>query len=167
MQESTRRQSIAGAGLDALVSGSVAALLSTLVTSWASQRETGHPASGTNATSHWVWGRRAFRQDQAALRYTLVGYLIHHASSIWWAAVHTAWLQRANGRGRLAKAIAVTAAAYVVDYRVVPRRLTPGFEARLSTPMVGLIYAAFAVGLAVARVTRTPIPPQPSSRSGG
>ena len=50
-----------------------------------------------------------------------------------------------------AAAGAVTAAAVAcfVDYRLTPRRLTPGFEHRLSSKALLAVYACFAVGLAI------------------
>jgi hypothetical protein len=41
----------------------------------------------------------------------------------------------------------VTAGAYVVDYHLVPKRLTPGFEERLSPGALALVYAALGVSL--------------------
>jgi hypothetical protein len=43
----------------------------------------------------------------------------------------------------------VTALAAVVDLAIVPKRLTPGFEQRLTRPSITLVYAGFAVGLAL------------------
>ena len=39
--------------------------------------------------------------------------------------------------------------AYVVDYHVVPRRLTPGFELRVPRRALAAVYGALAVGLAL------------------
>ena len=46
-----------------------------------------------------------------------------------------------------ADAVAATAVAAVVDLAIVPRRLTPGFERRLSARSLALVYGALAVGL--------------------
>jgi len=56
----------------------------------------------------------------------------------------------------LAKAAATAALAAVVDYRVAPKRFRPGFEVQLSKPSLVLVYAAFAAGLAIASMRRTP-----------
>lgn len=139
----------------AVVKGSVASILSTAFISALSLIETGHPASGTNATSHWIWKRKAFHQLRPKLRYTMNGYLIHHASSLWWAAFYEVWLQRAPGQHRLSKAAAIALLAVVVDYGLVPQRLTPGFEKHLSLASLVLIYAAFTLGLAIAPHTKS------------
>jgi hypothetical protein len=45
---------------------------------------------------------------------------------------------------------AVTSAlACVVDFKMTPKRLTPGFEHRLSRKALGGTYLLFAVGLAI------------------
>jgi hypothetical protein len=43
-----------------------------------------------------------------------------------------------------AAAGATATLAYAVDYHVVPKRLTPGFEAHLSGRSMFYVYAAFA-----------------------
>ncbi len=45
--------------------------------------------------------------------------------------------------------VATAGIAYVVDFYVVPKRLTPGFEKRLSNRSLLGIYAALAAGLMI------------------
>jgi hypothetical protein len=135
----------------ALVSGTVASIASTVVLTVAVQLTGKPPASGTNATSQWVWGRSAWWVRRADLRHTAVGYLIHHASSVWWALAFealNAWRPPARHREVLLRASAVSATAALVDYRLIPKRLTPGFEAHLGRKAITCVYAAFAAGLA-------------------
>jgi hypothetical protein len=92
------------------------------------------------------------------MRYTAAGYAIHHASSVFWACFFERALlgRRAPAPSRVAATAAVTTiAAYFVDYRVVPQRLTPGFESRLPLQDRALVYAAFAVGLGLGACLRT------------
>jgi hypothetical protein len=42
----------------------------------------------------------------------------------------------------------VAAAAYIIDYHLIPKRFTPGFEKRVSGKSLTAIFAALAVGLA-------------------
>ena len=54
------------------------------------------------------------------------------------------------GRAEAAlRAAVVSAAAYVTDYHLVPRRLTPGFELRLRRLALLPIYVSLALGLMV------------------
>ncbi len=134
----------------ALCSGSCASLCSTLAISWLSHRRTRATAAATNATSQWLWGGEAHRQDRVSVRHTLAGYLIHHASSLFWAIAFERLRRGRRDRPRMAAlATATSAVAYAVDYHVVPRRLSPGFDRRLHGRDLAVIYASFALGLAV------------------
>jgi hypothetical protein len=134
-------------------SGSVASLLCTLVVTVLGRGRRNAPARGTNATSHWVWGHRAIRRSSPSLRYTAFGYAIHHASSMFWAIGFERWrLARGLPLARHPAAVAATVAtaAWVVDYKVVPKRLTPGFEHHLSRRGLAGAYVAFGAGLLMA-----------------
>jgi hypothetical protein len=72
----------------ALVSGSSASILSTAALMAGGQRDCASVFAPVNAVSHWLWKDRAIRQDRPSLRYTLVGYGIHHAMSILWAITY-------------------------------------------------------------------------------
>ena len=137
----------------AIGSGSSGALLSTLALAVAGRVETGSFVAPTNAISHWIWGDRAARHDEASVRYTLVGYVTHHVASIFWALFYERWFGRAKDRGDVSTAIAgaatVSALACVVDYQLTPRRLQPGYEMRLSRSSLAVVYSAFGIGLAV------------------
>lgn len=132
-----------------LVSGSIASLASTLMASCLGWRHSGAASAATNSTSQWVWGETARRRYAPSARYTALGYAIHHASSIFWAGFFEYATRREHRAPRIAAAAAATAAtAYVVDYHLVPRRLTPGFDSHLPAGAMFATYAAFGAGLA-------------------
>ena len=141
----------------ALLSGSAASVLSTAALAARGRSESGSAPAPINAVSHWYWGDRATRVDQTRIKYTVPGYLTHHAMSIFWAVVFEKVFA---GRSRrkpvsVAAASAATAAmACFVDYQMTPRRFTPGFEHRLSKMSLLLVYAAFAAGLALTDLAR-------------
>lgn len=78
----------------ALFSGSVASLSSKLLVLLRSKIEAGKAARGANDISHWVWDEHARRQKDFSWRYTATGYVIHHASSVFWATFFEAILAR-------------------------------------------------------------------------
>jgi len=135
--------------LHALGSGSAASLASTALVSLRSRQRAGTLPAGTNAASQWVWGEPARRANGWSLRHTLLGFAIHHASSVMWAAGYEAWGRKRPSDPALLRGAGMAALAYVVDYHVVPRRLSPGFENRIGATGVAATYAAFAVGLAL------------------
>jgi hypothetical protein len=131
----------------ALVSGTLAAAAVTLVASLAARRTTGSSAAALNATSHFLWGDRAARKNGYSMRYTGVGYAANYGASIFWALFYEALGRKRTAAQALRDGALVSAGAYVTDYHIVPRRLTPGFELRLSGKALACIYLALALGL--------------------
>lgn len=137
----------------AMVSGTAASLLSTVVLALAGKAERNAPAGPLNGPSQWIFGRRAAYQTSPSLKHTLTGFLIHHASAMGWAILHERFLGRNKAAQtparRLRNAAITAAAANFVDYKLTPKRLQPGFEAQLSKKSLFTVYAAFGLGLAV------------------
>lgn len=135
-----------------MVPGALASVASAAVLALCSGKESGHVFAGTNAISHWLWGDKALRKNAPSWKYTLVGYGIHHASSLMWASLFeqaaASVLARKSARTTLAASAAATAVACFVDYQLTPRRLRPGFEERVSRGSLALVYTAFGLGLA-------------------
>ncbi|HLS81405.1 MAG TPA: hypothetical protein VK025_08380 [Steroidobacter sp.] len=144
------------AARQALVSGTLASVLSTGVLMWLGGRRLGRPAAPTNATSHWLWGdEESFQADELSLRHTGVGYATHHASAVMWAMLLERWLARTPHptSARIVRdAALISALAAFVDYQLTPRRLRPGFEARLPTHSLVGVFAALGVGLATGAI---------------
>jgi len=133
-----------------LLNSAVATAATSGASSWFAFRETGHPAAALNATSHILWGDDAASKDKADLRHTLVGAVINAAAMVSWASVQQLLFPRARGPlSALGIGATVSGLAYVTDYYLVPRRLTPGFEKRLSPPALGAVYAVLAAALGV------------------
>ncbi|KWT94077.1 MULTISPECIES: hypothetical protein [unclassified Variovorax] len=152
-QVEKRADAALGAALrTGLIAGAMASVVSTVALALAGRRETGSAVAPTNAISHWLWGGEALAVDRPTLRHTAVGYAIHHLSSTFWAVLY-AWLHGNRQDAQtvpkaMAGATVASALACLVDYKATPKRLTPGFEHRLSTGAMALVYGAFAVGLA-------------------
>ena len=133
------------------LSGTLAAAAVTLVASIASRRATGSYASALNATSHFLWGDRAARRHAYSWKYTGIGFAANYGASVFWALFYELLGRgkRRSAKRALRDGALVSGLAYVVDYHVVPKRLTPGFELRLPGRALGGIYTALAVGLAL------------------
>jgi hypothetical protein len=158
---------------DGMVSGSVASLTSAAVLAIGSRIETGHAPATVNATSHWVWGDEAALHNGVSSDYTGLGMLIHHGASVFWAVIYERLAGEAAERGSpglpgvpgvpgltgspypaLAAGLVGAGVASFVDYLCVPKRLTPGFEFRLSRPAIAAGYLAFGAGLAATSLLR-------------
>lgn len=129
-----------------LLRGLTCAAATTTTVGLLSTRHTGQPAAALNAVSHMLWGERAFRVDRADLSHTLVGMLLNAGAMLSWSTVHELLPKPRSPFVRVAKAASVSALAYVTDYHVVPKRLTPGFEERLPPSALALVYVALGLG---------------------
>jgi hypothetical protein len=135
----------------AIATGSLAGLATTAAVALCGARETGSGAAPINATSHVLWGDEAGTADAVDIKHTLPGVLINTGAGIFWALVHELVLGRAKNRDRataIASGVAVAGLAYVVDYHLIPRRLTPGWELRLPRRSVALGFVALGAILA-------------------
>lgn len=146
-------------GLSALVTGTVASVVSTGALALLATAEGKGPLQPTNATSHWLHGDEAARHRRPDAAHTLVGYGTHHASAVFWALPFEIWLAsrppRSTG-GLLRDACAMAAIAAAVDYGITPKRLTPGWELVLSRRSLWATFGAMALGLAAgAALSRT------------
>lgn len=139
---------------EGLATGGVASIASALVLAACGRRDNGRAAAPVNAVSHWIWHPEAFAHDEASLRHTLTGYLVHHGASVFWGTLHARAFGWREAAAQPVPAIAVgltaAAAACFVDLRLTPDRLTPGFEHRLSARSLAVTYASFGLGLAIA-----------------
>lgn len=137
---------------NAMVSGTTASFFSTISLGILGKHELDRAAAPVNGPSQWIWGRQAPFKNRFSWQYTVVGYVIHHAASVFWATFYEKyrgqWGPTESTRSLIVPAIVTTATAYVVDFYVVPKRFAPGFEQRLSKDALLIVYGIFALGLA-------------------
>ena len=143
-----------------LLSGTSASILSTVALLLFGRKESTSAVAPVNAISHWYWGDDAIRRSRPSIKYTVPGYLTHHAMSIFWATlferVFGLGLERSTGSAMAASATTAAVACFV-DYQLTPKRLTPGFEHRLSRKALFVVYAGFAAGLALTALVRASV----------
>lgn len=124
----------------------------TALTAWLGKRETGSAAAPFNATSHIVHGEEAVRHDEPSAKYTLTGVLLNAGAMAAWSGIQELafgrWARKGTPARALASGAATSVLAYVTDYYVVPKRLTPGFEKRLSKKAMLATYVGLALALA-------------------
>ncbi len=138
--------------LSTLGTAALATAATTVATSLLGRREVGSAAAPLNATSHILWGDSAAERDGFDLSHTVVGATLNAGAMLAWAAVQEAllgpWTRRGGVARAVASGVATSAIAYVTDYHLVPKRLTPGFEKRLSGGALAAVYASLAASLA-------------------
>ncbi|MEZ2409049.1 hypothetical protein AB6806_19770 [Bosea sp. RCC_152_1] len=131
----------------AALSGTAVSLASTIALALAAKAEGRHPVRPTNATGHWVRGDEAAASRAFDAKHTLLGFATHEGASIFWAAIFQALRKLGPNRPASVDAIGVSALAAFVDYLVVPKRLTPGWEKVVTPPSIGLAYGVMALAL--------------------
>lgn len=112
-----------------------------------------------NDIAHIFYDREAFEEAASTcnarniLRYTLPA-MAWNTFALWgWAVAHEMLSNRSRGGGlarSLGAGAVVSLVAYVVDYKLVSPRWTPGIEAHLSGRSLFVAYVALALGLALA-----------------
>jgi len=143
---------------DAVVSGSVACAATAAMAAWRGTRDGNSAMAPINATSHVLWGPSAADVHVADLKHTASGLLINEGAGVFWAALYERLFGADADKGNAVRALAgggiVAAIAYVTDYHLVPKRLTPGWEERISGRSLALVYAALALSLPVRGLLR-------------
>ena len=135
----------------ALTSGAVASATSTVALALLARAEGQGVLQPVNSTSHWKNGEQAASFRGADLTHTAVGYVTHHAATVFWAVLFERWVGARRPAGALAlmpDALVLSAIAAAVDYGATPKRFTPGWEFVLSKRAMGIAYLAMAAGLA-------------------
>lgn len=136
---------------DVARTGAIASAATTLAVAALGHTEDGEAVAPVNAVSHIAWGDEAARQTGVSMKYTLTGLVLNAAAVTSWAMIYHALFggRKITPVAAATGAVATSALAYATDYHVVPERLTPGFEKRLSNRSLALTYGVLAAGLMV------------------
>jgi hypothetical protein len=137
---------------NALLSGTIASAVNGAVLALLARAEGASAVQPINATSHWLHGDDAGKVTDIDARHTGTGLATHHAACVFWAALFETIRSAAPDAGlsRIVRdAAAVSVVAAIVDYGIVPRRLTPGWEEPLPIRSVAGGFAGLALGLAI------------------
>ena len=112
----------------------------------------GKPAlAPVNASSHWLWGDKAGRQTEADLEHTGIGGATNICAGLMWGGLLGAHFQRRRPTsvGIVRDGAVMGAIAGLLDYGLLPRRLSPGWELVLSGRSVVLGMASMAAGAVI------------------
>lgn len=131
-------------------SGLCAGLAALAALAVAAGRRNRSPWRPINATSHWIHGPRSGSVSRPDLAHTGTGFTTHMLASFWWALPFSAMIGRSarpSPSRVVAAAAGTTALAALVDYGLVPKRLTPGWELALPKSDLMMAYVAMGLGL--------------------
>lgn len=141
-----------------LVNTAVTSLATSAALALFSKRELKRPAAAMNAVSHIFWGDKAFKRNEADWQHTFIGAALNSSAMMSWSAVGELLPRPRSLWGAARNGILVSAAAYVTDFYLVPKRMTPGFEERLSQRALWSIYATLAGAYALSAALSRPRP---------
>jgi len=139
-----RKIAIAGLKTGAILSATTLAAIML-----AGRRETGAPWSAVNAICHIVDGDDVSQPSDFSTRESVLGAALNSSIMFAWAGLYEAALVMSGKSGGVVPAAAAATAAYVIDYKLVPPRFTPGIEKKVSRGSVAAIYAVLGVTLAL------------------
>lgn len=108
----------------------------------------GAPLQPLNTVAHVLVGSRAFYVRGLDPLVTPAGMLVHVVSLVAWGMLFSLASGRARVAGAWVIAFLFATVVAVIDFVVLPERLSPGFEAMLSTGEVIVVYGVMAVAMA-------------------
>lgn len=115
----------------------------------AGRAENGTAWPAINAVAHMVRGDAALEVDRFQPAVSLPALALNAASVSTWMLLYRLAFGRTRWPRSLLTGLLGALVAYTVDYRLVPKRLTPGFEKYLSSRGVALIYAVLGLCFAL------------------
>ena len=137
---------------NAVVAGSIVCVATLVAVALRGRADSGSAVAPINASSHVIYGPEAASADVPDVRHTVPGFAINAGACVFWATIYEGLFGRAARRRpgvALLGGPAVAALAYLVDYHLVPKRLTPGWEERVSGRSLAMIFGAMALSLPV------------------
>ena len=137
-----------------LKTGIILSATTTVATIIASLAETGKPWAATNAIAHIVDGDDVEQPTNFDLRATSIGLGINATAMLAWAVLFEAGSEIAKIEPDAPTGFAAATAAWVIDYKLVPKRLTPGVEKHLTFGPILAIYAVLGTTLALSSLWR-------------
>lgn len=141
---------------DGAIIGVMAGVATAVTAAARGRKDSGSAVAPVNATSHVLWGDRAASVEKPTVRNTATGLLINIGAAVFWATMLEKFfglVMNRRGWRAIAWAAPVTAmVAYVTDYKLVPRRLTPGYEKRVSRKSLYGIYVVLGAAMAAGAV---------------
>jgi len=142
----------------AVSSGAVTAVATAGSASVAGAHDTGSAVAPVNATSQLAWGEGAGDFEGVDARHTLLGLVLNAGACVFWATFYERYFGRAADRGDVGTALLgggiVAAAAYVTDHHIGPKRLSPGWDRRMSGRSLAATYGMLAISLTLRGLLR-------------
>ena len=122
----------------------------------ASDKENNAPWAALNSVAHIVDGDQKEQPMAYSPRESWLGIGVNGTAMCAWGVIYEGALLVTKTKSSVFTALLGTTAAYLIDYKVVPKQFTPGIENRLSHSSVLAAYAAIALGFALSPLWNRP-----------
>jgi hypothetical protein len=101
-----------------------------------------------NPTCHMIDGDDKLYGDNFDKRDTLLGLALIKSAMAFWVVLYRLFNRSTRAPKSFLTGSLMAAFAYIVDYYIVPKRYTPGFEQKLSGKAMFFTYCALALAIA-------------------
>ena len=118
----------------------------------ASDKENGSPWAALNCVAHIVDGDAKEQPNDYSPRESRLGIFVNGTAMSAWGVLYEGALLVTKIKSSPLTALLATAAAYFIDYKVVPKQFTPGIEKRLSHRSVLLAYGAMVIAFTLSPI---------------
>lgn len=115
----------------------------------ASDKENNAHWAALNCVAHIIDGDEKEQPTAYSPRESWLGIGVNGTAMCAWGVIYEGALLVTKTRSNVFTALLGTAAAYLIDYKVVPPQFTPGIEKRLTRNSVLVAYASIALGFAL------------------
>jgi hypothetical protein len=116
----------------------------------------GAPLQPLNTVAHILIGSRAFYVLSAHPLVTPAGILVHASSLVGWGVIFSLALARLRGAPVWVLGILFAGVVALIDFVVLPERLSPGFETILTRGEVAVVFGVMAVAMTLS-ASRLPV----------
>lgn len=139
-----------------LKTGLALSLTTTAAILLASAKENKSPWAALNCVAHIIDGDDKEQPTQFSPRETGLGLAVNATAMVLWGVLYEGTLAVTKMPSTPLAAALATTVAYAVDYKVVPKRFTPGIEKRLGPLFILAAYAVLGATLAASRLWNRP-----------
>jgi hypothetical protein len=133
--------------LDGVITGLAGAAATTATIAALGQAKEGSPWTPFNAIAHMFFGENAASVEGFAPKETLSGLGLNLSALGVWGGLYEKLAGRVPFPQSLGAGAAAAALIWLLDYKILPERLRPGFEKRLGPESIAAVYVLLALTL--------------------
>ena len=151
---------------DGIITGGAAAAAVTATIAAFGQAKEGSAWTPFNAIAHMLFGEKAVGVEGWAPKETLSGLGLNAGALATWGLLYEKLAGKVPFPASLGAGAAASALIWLIDYKIVPDRLRPGFEKRLGSPSVAAAYILLALSFGLSPLWKPAVSPAAGAADG-